>query len=152
MVLRRGSLNSLRMWQNFGGMMRKKEINSKVKEGISEVEKFTYRHLVETMTVVAILMATFSGWMHFFIGTMGWSILFLALGGIAGLFAPTQMDELLMKIYSFSKGRSRPTVLIAEVVKIAVALFVPFVYFCFMGIMSGTAFQYYIHTSSHKSK
>ncbi|HSX13760.1 MAG TPA: hypothetical protein VLE96_05000, partial [Chlamydiales bacterium] len=127
--------------------MRKKELNNKMKEGMAEVEKYTYKHLVETLTVLAILMATFSGWMHFFIGTMGWSILFLAIGGIAGLFAPVQMDAIVTKIYSFSKGRSRPAVIGTEVIKIAIALFFPFIYFCFMGIMSGTAFQYYIHTS-----
>lgn len=132
--------------------MRKKELNTKVKEGISEVEKFTNRHLIETMTVLAILMAAFSGWMHFFIGTMGWSILFLAIGAIAGLFAPNQMDAIMMKIYSFSKGASRAKVIAAEVIKIAVALFFPFVYFCFMGIMGGTALQYYIQHSSHTSK
>jgi hypothetical protein len=134
------------------GMMKKRELNTKVKDGMVEVEKFTHKHLVETLTVVAILIAVFSGWMHFFIGTWGWSIIFLALGAIAGLFAPVQMDSLMMKIYSFSKGVGRPKVITAEVVKMAVALFFPFVYFCFMGIMSGTALQYYIHTSSHSSK
>lgn len=130
-------------------MMKKKELNTKVKEGIAEVEKFTYRYLVETLTVVAILIAVFSGWMHIFIGTLGWSTLFLSLGVIAGLFAPVQMDSIMMKIYSFSKGASRSKVLTAEVIKIAIALFLPFIYFCFIGIMSGTAFQYYIHTSSN---
>ncbi len=131
--------------------MRKKELHSKMKEGMAEVEKFTYKYLVETMTVLAILIATFSGWMHFFIGTMGWSILFLAIGAIAGLFAPIQMDAIMTRIYSFSKGRSRPTIIAAEVIKIAIALFLPFIYLCFMGIMSGTAFQYYIQTSGNKS-
>lgn len=132
--------------------MRKKETSSKVREGIADVEKFTYRHLVETLTVIAILIATFSGWMHFFIGTMGWSILFLALGAIGGVFAPAQMDKVMMSIYSYSKRRSRPAVISAEVIKIAIALFFPFVYFCFMGIMAGTAFQYYIHTTTHSTK
>lgn len=128
------------------------DINSKMKEGFSEVEKFTHKHLVETLTVVAIIVATFSGWMHFFIGTMGWSILFLAIGSIAGLFAPTQMDAIMMKIYSFSRGKGRTGVIVAEAIKIAVALLIPFLYFGFMGVMSGTAFQYYLHTSSHSQK
>lgn len=131
--------------------MKKKDMNEKMKEGFSEVEKFTHRHLVETMTAVAILVGAFSGWMHFFLGTMGWSLLFLAIGAILGLFAPSQMDAFMMKAYAFSKGPKRGVVIAAETVKILIALFLPFVYFGFVGVMAGTAMQYYIQSpTTHK--
>lgn len=119
----------------------------KVRENFSDVEKFTRRHMVETLTVIAIVVGALSAWMHFFVGTLGWSILFLVVGSVLGIYMPSQMDMAMKKVYSFSRGGSQATMYIAEAIKIAVALFLPFLYFGFLGIMTGTAYQYYVHFS-----
>lgn len=124
----------------------------KMRENFSGVEKFAHKYMVETLTAVAIVVGAFSAWTHLFIGTLGWSMLFLVIGSVLGIFMPTQMDGILKKIYSFSRGESRTSVIVSEVVKIAVALFLPFIYFAFLGIMSGTAYQYYVHVSQSNPK
>ena len=120
---------------------------NQMRENFSGVGKFTHKYMVETMTVAAIVVATFSAWMHLFVGTLGWSVWLLVVGSILGIFMPMRMDWLMKKIYSYSKGESRISAIIAESAKIAIALFLPFVYFAFLGVMTGTAYQYYVHTS-----
>ena len=115
----------------------------KMKEGFSDVEKFARRHTIETLTVIAILVGALSAWAHFFVGTLGWSVIFMAVGAIFGIFFPTHVDRVIKKIYSLSGGDRKMGEMIAEIVKIAVALFVPFIYFGFLGLMAGTSYHYY---------
>ena len=105
---------------------------NKMREGFSGVEKFAHKYMVETMTVAAIIVGALSAWMHFFVGTLGWSILFLVIGSIFGIFMPVQMDWAMKKIYSYSRWGNRTSAIIAESVKIAIALFLPFLYFGFL--------------------
>lgn len=114
----------------------------KVKENFSGVEKFARRYPIEILTAIAILVAGLSAWAHFFLGTLGWSVLFLAIGAILGIFFPTQIDKAIKKVYSFSIG-AHMSVIVAEVIKIGIALFLPFIYFGFLGLMAGSAYHYY---------
>jgi hypothetical protein len=114
-----------------------------MKENFSEVEKFARRHTIETLTVIAIAVAALSAWAHFFVGTLGWSMIFMAAGAVVGIFFPTHIDKGIKMIYSFSSGDNKMTEVIAEGVKIAIALFLPFIYFCFLGMMAGTSYHYY---------
>lgn len=120
---------------------------NKMRENFSGVEKFAHKYMVETLTAVAIVVGAFSAWTHLFVGTLGWSMLFLVIGSIVGIFMPSQMDNVLKMVYSYSRGGSRTSAIIGEAVKIAVALFLPFVYFAFLGVMTGTAYQYYVNVS-----
>ena len=122
--------------------MNKFDIN-KMKDNFSEVEKFARRHLIETFTVIAIMVGALSAWAHFFVGTLGWSVLFMAAGAVLGIFFPTHIDRAIKKIYSFSSGDNKTAEIIAEAIKIGIALFLPFIYFCFLGLMAGTAYHYY---------
>ena len=115
----------------------------KVKQNFSGVEQFARRHTFETLTVVAILVATVSAWSRFFVGTMGWSVLFMAIGAILGVFFPSQVEKGMKKVYSFSVGDKKAKEYFIEGAKIAVALFLPFLYFGFLGLMAGTAYHYY---------
>jgi hypothetical protein len=124
----------------------------KMRENFSGFEKFAHKYMIETLTAVAIVVGAFSAWTHLFIGTLGWSMLFLVIGSALGVFMSSQMDRILKKVYSFSRGESRTSVIVAEVIKIAVALFLPFIYFGFFGIMAGTAYQYYGHVSQSGQK
>lgn len=117
---------------------------NKVKENFSEVERFARKYPMEVLTAAAILVGALSSWGHFFLGTLGWSMLFLVIGACVGVFLPRQMDRAMKKIYSFSTFNRKWGEIFAEGVKIALALFVPFLYFGFFGIMAGTAFQYYM--------
>lgn len=126
---------------------------NKVKEQLSEVERFTRKHTTETLTAIAILVGAFSAWAHLFAGTLAWSIILMAIGAILGVFFPNQVDQCIKKIYSFS-GEKKIGEMIAEIVKIAVALFLPFIYFGFLGLMAGVAYHYYAQgvSSGRKGK
>ncbi len=131
--------------------MNKFDLN-KMRANFSGLERFAHKYTIETLTAVAIVVGAFSAWMHLFMGTLGWSILFLVIGSILGIFLPVQMDIAMKKVYSYSgSGKQMPTI-VAEVVKIAVALFLPFVYFAFLGVLTGTAYQYYVHYSQSGQK
>lgn len=119
----------------------------KMKESLSGLERFANRHLVETLTWGAFVLSIFSAWSGLFIGTLGWCLLFLIAGVGVGVFFPRNVDHVLKKIYSFSGSSKQLTPIVAEVIKIIVALFLPFIYLGFAGVMAGTAFEYYIHDS-----
>lgn len=120
--------------------------NNKGKMNFPKMENFVHRYTIESLTVLAIIVAALSSWAHFFVGTFGLSMLFLVLGSIAGIFFPGQMDVAMRKVYALP-GRGKVPVIVAEVVKILIALLLPFVYFALLGVMAGTAFQYYIENT-----
>ncbi len=120
-----------------------------MKQGFSG---FCSRYMVEVLTLVAIVLGAISSWLNLFVGTWGWSILFLVIGCGLGLLLPTKMDKIMKKIYSLSCGSNQTTMWIFQGAKLAVALFVPFAYFCFLGVMAGTAYEYYIHTARSEGK
>lgn len=129
----------------YGCVMQKNKIDlDKMREGLSGVERFAHKHMIETLTVAAVLVAALSSWIHLFVGTLAWSVLFLVIGSALGIFLPNRMDMVMKKIYSFSRGGSSVTLYVAEGVKIGIALFLPFVYFAFLGVMAGTAYHYYV--------
>lgn len=116
---------------------------NKMKESFSGVEKLARRYPIEILTAIAILIATLSAWAGFFVGTLGWSIFFLAIGAIVGIFFPIYIDKGIKAIYSYSIGVKKMGLIIAEIIKIGVALFLPFLYFGFLGLMAGTSYHYY---------
>lgn len=113
---------------------------------------FCSKYMVETVTLVAIVLGAVSSWLNLFIGSWGWSILFLVVGCGLGLLMPSKMDKMIKKIYSFSCGSNQTTIWMAQGAKMAVALFLPFAYFWFLGVMAGTAYEYYIHTARSQDK
>lgn len=113
----------------------------------SNLGRFAHKHTVEVLTAVAVLLGAFSAWTHLFWGNLAGSMLFLVVGSIVGLFWAYPVDHLMKRIYQISGGQNRMMMLIAEGVKILIALFIPFLYFAFVGLMGGTAYQYYIRTT-----
>ncbi len=123
-----------------------------LRENLPYMESFARKYVVEVLTMVAIVVAAFSAWAHLFWGTVGWSLLFLVIGAAAGLFWSKGIDQWMKKVYSFSAA-SKVMMIGAGSVKILIALFVPFIYFAFLGAMAGTAYQYYLnfmHSESSK--
>ena len=133
--------------------MNKKNFSlNNMKEKLPWIEKLTRRYMVERLTMVAILVGAFSAWMHLFIGTFGWCMLFLVIGSAVGIFFPHQMDRWVRKVYSFSRSGNHMSTVVAESAKIALALFLPFVYFAFLGVLAGTAYQYYVQSAQAGNK
>ena len=122
----------------------------KMKENFSGVEQFARKYTVETLTAVAILVATLSSWGRFFIGSFGWAVVFVAVGAIIGIFFPTQIDHGIKRAHAFSIKEGRTGEILMEVIKIAIALFLPFLYFGFLGLMTGTSYHYYARFAQKK--
>lgn len=114
---------------------------------IPKMEQFAHRYMVETFTAAAIIIGAISAWGHFFFGTFAWSILFLVIGAVFGLFWAHPADRLIKRMYAFSSGQNKAMLVVFECVKILIALFIPFIYFALVGVMAGTAYQYYIRTT-----
>lgn len=121
----------------------KMQINN-VKQKFNGLRQYLKSHVLEALTVFSVALAVFSASSDIFMGSWGWSGLFLLIGVAAGVFMPAKADEIMKKIYAYSKQQSATANMAAEGVKAGVALFVPFIYFCFLGAMAGTAFQYYL--------
>lgn len=135
--------------------MNKDKLNlNNMRSNLSGLERFAHKYMVESLTVAAIIVGAFSSWAHLFLGTLTWSVVFMVIGAVLGIFLPTQMDMIIKKIYSFSRSGKQMSTIVAEAVKIAIALFIPVVYFAFLGALAGTAYQYYVHysQSGHKGK
>ncbi len=122
-----------------------------LKENLPLVENFTRKYVVEVLTAVAIVAGAFSSWLDLFWGSWGWSALFLVIGAVVGLFWSKGVDPMIKKMYSFSAG-NKVMMIGSECVKILIALFIPFIYFAFVGLMAGTAYQYYLHFMHSESK
>lgn len=118
----------------------KQKITDKLKEGVSvkEIEDFAKKYTSEVFSALAIFIATVSSLFDFFTGA-GWSVLFAGLGAITGLIFPNQVDAALEKFYSMVKRQEKPTQFIIGTVKLVIAIFIPFVLFCLLGLIGGTS-------------
>lgn len=133
--------------------MNKNKFTERLKEGVSvqEIEHFTRKHLSEVFAVAALVIGAASSSWDFFIGPK-LTIMFFALGTILGIFFPTPVEKNLHRYYSFANKQEMPTQLVLGVLKIVVALFIPFVLFGVFGLLAGTAYHYYTrHAQSSES-
>ena len=125
----------------------KNQIND-MKQKVNGYGQYFKSHILEVITVFSVALAVFSASSDIFMGSWGWSGLFLLIGVAVGVLMPTKTDEMMKKVYSFSRQQNITTNMAAEGAKAAVALFIPFVYFCFLGAIAGTAFQYYLKSKA----
>lgn len=125
--------------------MNNKKITDKIKEGISpqELENFVRNHTPEVFSVLAIFVSAVSSMFDFFTGA-GWSILFAALGAIFAIACPVQVDDRLKKFYKFAIHQEKGTEMVLGGVKIVIAIFLPFIFFCFLGLLAGVSYHFYI--------
>ncbi len=121
------------------------KFSNKLKEGVSvrEIEEFARKHTVEAFFVLAILIATISSAFDFFTGS-GWSVIFTSLGLILAVFFADRFEAGVKRCCQFFHKQERFTQIVLGVVKIVLALFVPFVLFFIVGVLAGTAYHYYI--------
>lgn len=121
-----------------------KKLMDKIKEGVSvqEVEDFARKYTTEVFSVLAIVIGSISSMYDFFTGPK-MTITFLAIGVIVGIFFPAPVEKGLKQFYSFSYKQEKTTQMILGLVKVVVGLFIPFVFFGFMGLLAGTSYHYY---------
>lgn len=118
--------------------------NKPPKKGFSDVESFARKHLPELFMAFSIALASLSAWADFFMGTAGWSVLLLTVGSIVGIFFPAQVEQVLRKIHSGSLSAFTSKEMMIEGIRFAVAIFLPFIYFGFLGLMIGTCYHHYV--------
>jgi hypothetical protein len=124
--------------------MDKDKFTKKLKEGVSvqEIENFARKHTTEMFTVLALFIGSISSAWGFFTGPK-MTILFLALGTILGIFFPAPVERGLKQLYAFSYKQEKMTQMVLGIVKIVVALFIPFLLFGVFGLLAGTSYHYY---------
>ena len=121
-----------------------KESFNKLKGKLPNMNELTHRYLSESMAVIAIALGCFSAWRGMFAGGVFWSFLLLIGGSIVGAFFSDAADKMIkMACRTFYK-KDRTSEIIGGSVMAAVALFVPFVYFAFLGVLIGGAYHYYL--------
>jgi hypothetical protein len=114
----------------------------KMKEGVSvkEIENFSKRYLNEILLILAIIIATVSGMFDFFSGP-GWSLGLAGLGAIVSILARRHVHATLAKFYGFYNKQEKAIQIILGVVRLIVALFLPFVVFFGVGLLAGIAIE-----------
>lgn len=125
--------------------MNKGKWTDKMKEGVSaqQLEDFAKKHTPEVFSALAIFVGAVSSIFDFFTGP-GLSIFFASLGAIIGIAFPVIIETKLKQIYSFALKQEKTTEMILGGVKIVIAIFLPFVFFGFFGLLGGTSYHYYI--------
>lgn len=133
--------------------MDKNKISQKLKEGVSvqELETFARKHTTEVFSVLAIIIGSISSIFDFFTGP-GMAIAFMAIGTIVAIFFPAPVEKGLKQMYAFTYKQEKTTEIIIGAVKIVVAVFIPFLYFGLLGLLSGTSYHYYVRHSQITSQ
>ena len=137
-----GSTPTLQSSRSF--LMNKNKFSEKLKEGVSvqELEDFARKYSTEVFTVVALVIGCISSIFNFFTGPT-WTILFMTIGAVLGIFFPAPVDKGLKQLYDFTFKQEKSTQIILGAVKIVIAIFIPFVLFSIMGLLAGTSYHYY---------
>ncbi len=134
-------------------MAKKEKFTDKLKEGVSveEIENFARKYTMEVFSSLAIIIAAISSTFDFFTGP-GWSLMLGALAAVLGIVFPKQIDAALGKFYGFVVKQEKSTQIIIGVVKIVIALFVPFIIFILVGCLAGSAYHNYMRNPFRGSK
>lgn len=124
--------------------MAKSNFGEKFKKGVSvaDIEGFAKKRTNEVFIVLALVIGAISSAFHFFTGPF-LSLLLMAIGALAGIFFPNEIDRILKQLHGFASKQEKTTQLVLGAVEIVVGIFIPFVLFALFGLLSGTSFHYY---------
>lgn len=127
------------------GLMSKNKLVDKFKEGVSvqELQGFASRHTTEAFTILALIIGAVSSSYDFFTGPK-LTIFFFTIGALVAIIFPVPIEKGLKQLYSLIFKQEKTTEVIFGVVKIVVAIFIPFLYFGFLGLMAGSSYHYYV--------
>lgn len=125
--------------------MSKADLSEKWKKGVSfqQLEDFARSHTQEVFSTLALFVGAISSIFDFFTGAH-WSIFFIGLGAIIGIVAPIATEKKLRYLYDFLLQQEKTTQMILGGVKIVIAIFLPFIYFGFLGLLAGTSYHFYV--------
>ena len=125
---------------------KKSSISEKIKDGVSvhELETFARKYTVETFVILSIIIAAISSTASFFMSA-GWSLVFAGLGAIVSLALPEKVRKIEKLYFKFVTKQEKSSQIAIGIVQIAVALFIPFVVFAQVGLLSGISFHHYSH-------
>ena len=128
-------------------------IGEKIKEGVSvqELETFARKYTVEAFFILAIIIGSISSIFGFFTGA-GWSIAFAGLGAIASVAFPESIIKFEKTYYAFVAKYEKTTQIAVGIIWLVIALFVPFILFAQIGLLSGIAFHHLSHKTAVKGK
>jgi hypothetical protein len=123
-------------------MSKKDKIAEKLKEGVSieEIEKFARRYTPEVFIIIAMIIATISSVFGFFTGP-SWSLIFSGLCLAVTIVIPDPIEKIFAKFHSFLINQNKTTLIIIGIVRIVLAIFIPFILFAEMGFLAGIAFH-----------
>ena len=133
-----------------------KDFMDKIKDtaDMSNIQRFTRKYLSELFSILAIIVASVSMMWHLFGGPF-WSIFLFIAGAIVGIWWPYAAEKGLKQIFRMTYGRNKMTEVVIGCFKIAIAFFLPFVFFGFLGLLVGTAYHHYLnyaHLSKNQDK
>jgi hypothetical protein len=122
-----------------------KKFVDKMKQGVSvnELEGFANKNTTIIFSSLAVIIGAISSSYDFFTGPR-LTILFLAIGVLIAMFFSAPVERGLKQLYRFTFKQEKLTEIILGVVKIIVAIFIPFLYFGLLGLLAGTSYHYYI--------
>lgn len=133
-------------------MAKKQKMSDMLKDGVSvqEIETFARKYTTEVFLVLAILIASISAIFDFFSGP-GWSIVFAGICSILSILFPNQIEKGMKKLFSFGNKNEKSMQIIIGVVRIVIAIFIPFILFGFLGLLAGTSFHLHMRNAgAHK--
>lgn len=136
-------------------MAKKQKMSDMLKDGVSvqEIETFARKYTTEVFLVLAILIASISSIFDFFSGP-GWSIAFAGVCMIIAVLLPDQIEKGMKKLFSFSSKNEKSMQIIIGIVRIVIAIFIPFIIFGLLGLLAGTSFHLHMKNAtankSHK--
>lgn len=123
---------------------KKSSISEKFKEGVSvqEIENFARKYTVEVFIILAIVIASISSAFGFFTGG-SWSLILGGLGAIVSITLPTPVHKIEKMCFTFTGKQEKAAQIAIGVVLIVIALFIPFVIFAQIGMLSGLSFHHF---------
>jgi hypothetical protein len=122
-------------------------LTDKLKEGVSvqELENLARKYTVEGFLIFSIIIATISSIFGFFTG-YGWSLLFAGLGAISSIAFPEAMGKFIKKLFKLVTRQEKAAQIAIGIVRVVLALFIPFILFAEIGILAGSAFHHFSHS------
>jgi len=126
-------------------MIQKEKLTSfaeKVKKGISvnEMQTFAHKYMAEVFIVIAIIIAMVSSGFKFFSGA-GWSIFFAGFATIIGMMVAEKSCDMRIKLFKAIYKQEKAMQIVVGIIRILIAIFLPFIIFAELGFISGIAFN-----------
>ncbi len=113
----------------------------KNKDGVSmrEIEGLARKYAYEGFSALAIIIAGISAIFDFFSGAKV-SLFFAAAAVVVTLFFYRKVKGMLQRFYDFLTKQERSTLIVIGIVRLVLALFLPFVIFAGMGFLAGVSY------------